>query len=569
MPEFTPKLSVTDTSILEQKSIDCLEVILYHSDIKTHFTINDKTANTDGKIELMTDRRIFGNITVQIKTYPTKYYGQSKFDFPTSIFGYAKNCPIEVVFLIAVDSQENIAYWKHIDKPLISKQQEKSNQETITIHFDQDEIVNKENIDSTVKRWKELYQQRCNLILRNEEINKKNEQLTNQLEKFQDPSFSISKDDVIRIQKFIDTYNHLLDYEYQSIKSLYFSNAWKMGIAVFEYEDDKLSYVIHEIRYGENSLLIKEIPAERIKDYINYTLVYRSCIKNAIKENPENYAFTLIQMKIKDIIENKKIIFLTEETAIEFIFDFIAQNTNSIKIKKEESYELISLKTSLEEKFPLIGTRISYISINNNKNVNVNNIYDCIQFLVNGGNTTIKRLYPGKGHYGNTGFVSDFYSSDLAFEKVRIIYKIIPSLFDAFMITVFPSLRDKITFFDGYDLILVNLIYQDGEPNNYYQNHQIVLYYLELSNKSNIVPDLIVSYNFDSDLFRANNISKESSINELFDLGKMIIYHGKKYKLRRLEGADINILYDNYCIHNLLYHYLKRRFKDYLNPTHL
>ena len=59
MSKFKPKLSVTESDILEKQSIDCLEKLLSHSDIKTHFTISDKNANIDGKIELMTDSRIF------------------------------------------------------------------------------------------------------------------------------------------------------------------------------------------------------------------------------------------------------------------------------------------------------------------------------------------------------------------------------------------------------------------------------------------------------------------------------------------------------------------------------
>ena len=229
---------------------------------------------------------------------------------------------------------------------------------------------------------------------------------------------------------------------------------------------------------------------------------------------------------------------------------------------------MISLKTLLEEKIPLTGTRISCLSVNN-RNVNINNLYDCILFLINGGNTTIKRLYPSKGHYGNTGFVSDFYSPTLAFEKVKFIYKVLPSLFDAFMITVFPSIREEITFFDGYDLVLVNLTYVDGEANNYLQNHQIVLYYLKLCKISTIAPELIVSQNYESELFRANNILNGESINECLYSGKIIKYNGKKYNLKMREGTDVRVLFENYSLHNMLYEYLKRRFKDYLRPTHL
>ena len=54
------------------------------------------------------------------------------------------------------------------------------------------------------------------------------------------------------------------------------------------------------------ALLIKEIPTDRVKDYTKYTIIYRNCMENALMQDPEVYAFKLIQMKIKDILENKK-----------------------------------------------------------------------------------------------------------------------------------------------------------------------------------------------------------------------------------------------------------------------
>lgn len=214
MTGFKPKQSTSDSDIQEKASVVCLDGLLSHEDIKTHFSLNDKTANTDGKIELLTDRLICGNITVQIKTYPPKYYGKSKYDFPTSIFGYAKNCPIELVFLIAVDTQHNTAYWKYIDKSLIIKHEDKHHQDEITIYFEENEIIIRENIDETIRRWKVLYKNTSDLINQVEDINNENELFKIQLKKYQNPDFTIQGDYIIKLQIFIDKYNHLLDFDY-------------------------------------------------------------------------------------------------------------------------------------------------------------------------------------------------------------------------------------------------------------------------------------------------------------------------------------------------------------------
>ncbi|MDO9341542.1 MAG: DUF4365 domain-containing protein [Bacteroidales bacterium] len=563
MSGFTPNLSETNTDIIEKKSIDCLDKILSHCDIKTHFTAKDKNANIDGKIELMTEKRIYGNITVQIKTYPSKYHNQAKYDFPTSIFGYAQRCSIELVFLFAVNNKENIAYWKHIDKSLIIKHGDKFNQETITIHFEENETVHKDNIDETVKRWKELYKKTSDLITQTELISQENEQLKVKLEKYQNPTFTIGRDNIIKLQRFIDKYNYLLDYDYNFIKRHYYSNPWKIGIVVFEYGLNELSYIIHKIEKGENGLLIQEIPTKHVKYFTDFIVTYLNCKENAINNNPEKYAFNLIQEKVMELLENKAVLFLTVETAIEYIFDFVNQEGHYLNIKQDESYELIPLRVLLEDKYPKIDASLPFFSMIGNRRININILYDSVLFLIDKGFTYIHRLYPAKGYYGKTGFVSDWYTPDLALKKVRFVYELLPSLFDAYMITAFPYLRDHITFYDGYDLILVNLIYFEGKPERYTQNHQIVVYYLKLVKGTITLPELVISLNFESDIYQVNNISDIDSMIDYFSPDKTIFYRGENFEVMKQEGVDISIIFDNYYIHNILYRHLNDRFKDY------
>jgi hypothetical protein len=565
MTEFKPKQSLTNTDIQERNSILCLERLLSHCDIKTHFTLNDKAANIDGIIDLLTDRIICGKITVQIKTYPKKYYGKSKYDFPTSLFGYAKKCPTEIVLLVAVDNKNNIAYWKNIDRALILKYEDKSSHGKITIHFEENEIIHMDNVDETIKRWKELYKKTSDLINQGEVNHKENEQLKIQLRTFQNPIFTIHKDHVIKLQRFIDKYNYLLDYEYNYIKLHFYSNPWKIALVVFEYGHDEISFIIHEIEFGENGLIVKEIPIDQVKDFTNYSVMYRNCRENAINDNPEKYAFKLIQEKVLEMLENKSVLFLTEDTAIEYIFDFITQEGSYLGINKEVTYNLIPLNEIILEKYPTVSESTPFSVFIGKHRLNLNIFYDCIQFLIDKGFTFIYRPYPSKGQFGKTGFVSDFYTPELAHKKIKFLYELMPSLFDAYMITAFPYLRNIISFYSGYDLILVDLTYIDEKPDNYTQNHQIVVYYLRLCEGTIKPPELIVSLNYQSSLYFENDISSYESMTEHFDSFKRLIYHDNKYEIMKSEGVDISLLFGDYFIHNMLYKYLCDRFNDYFS----
>jgi len=561
--EFTPNISTSDNDIAEELSVDCLKEILRHDDIKTHFTTNDKTANIDGYIELLKERRICGKITVQIKTYPQKYTGLAKFDFPTSIFAYAQKCSSELVFLIAVDNIQKIAYWKYISTTIINDNLSKANQQTITIGFKTSEILSKENLEGTIAHWKSLYQTQSNLIINSVKINQENEELKSKLSKYQNPEFLIDNDYVVSLQKFIDTYNTLLDNEFRSIKNHYYFNTWKIGIALFECESNAVSYILYDIKNGKNDLIIKEIPIDEVRNFSVYTELYRNCMENVIHNSPESYAISLIKHKTIEFIKGKSVLFQTPEIATEYIFDFIKREGNYIRLRDEEPYILPNIKEKLEVKFPnIINNNIFHYTTGHHR-INMNVIYGCICYLINNGVTLLERNYPDKGNYANTGFVSDCYTSELAFEKLKFFYTRIPALFDSYMEAMFPMLKEQICFFDRYDLVLVNLTYIDSESVEYYQNHNIVLHYLKAQSRSSLKPEIILSLNYNAELYKQNKMDNKELVTEHIRFHKGIYYKGNEYKIFKQEGLDMSLFFGDYYIHNMLYHYLHERFKDY------
>jgi len=560
---FTPNKSKSDSDVAEKSSIRCLEEILNHDEIQTYLTVNDKTPNIDGYIELLDKRLPIGKITVQVKTYPKKYNGESKFDFPTSIFGYAQHCITEFVFLIAVNKRENVAYWKYINNELIIQYQEKTNQSKITIGFDKSEILSNENIDETIEYWKSLFKAKYDLIIQSSETAREKIELITLLEKYRNPTLSFAKKYIISIQKFIDTYNFYLDSEYNSIKKYYYPNTWKIGIALFECTDDKISYIIYKIREGENDLLIREIPSDKVKEFTNYVEISSHYSENVIYDNPDGYAFKLIQKKTLELLENKSILFLTQEIASEYIFDFIKREGHYIDIKQKDTYYLKELKELFERKYNEIQTGISYNLVKGNHEINLNIFYSCVCFLIKNKITNLDKIYPLKGKYSNTGFVSDSYTAELAFEKLKYFYERIPILFESYMDSMFPSLKNEITFFDGYDLILVDLKYRDFNRDTYGENHQINLYYLKQTKGIKLNQKIIASLNQDANIYRENNIDDTNPIERYFGFNQKIIYHGNEYGIFKMSGEEMSLFFKDYYIHNMLYKYLNDQFNGY------
>lgn len=154
---FEPNHSTSPNDRADEESVLSLRTLLKGSATKCYISEGDKTANIDGHIELLQDDRPCGDITVQVKTYPRKYQDLGKYDIPTSLLGYAQNNPLEVVVLLVVDNQNGKVYWKYISQEFIIASHEKNNQKTITYHFENSEILTKENKDDIIIKWKEIY----------------------------------------------------------------------------------------------------------------------------------------------------------------------------------------------------------------------------------------------------------------------------------------------------------------------------------------------------------------------------------------------------------------------------
>lgn len=151
---FKPQISLTSNTVKEISSIHFIEELLIGK-VNLLLSSNDKTPNIDGYIELLDEtNRICGKIAVQVKTVNGSDEGKKKFPCPTSLFGYADNTT-DIVFLFAVDHANKWVLCKHISRSLIKQYSAKSSQDSVTIHFSDEEVITSSNVEiflSTLKK---------------------------------------------------------------------------------------------------------------------------------------------------------------------------------------------------------------------------------------------------------------------------------------------------------------------------------------------------------------------------------------------------------------------------------
>ena len=393
---FKPKPTYLENDAREQQSVDFINGLLKGTRAYPNIKYGEKGANIDGEIQLLDEEnRINGKLTVQVKTVSPCNEEKNEFPCPTSLFGYAERT-IDVVLLMAVDHAQKVVLWKYISRPLINENIHKANQETITLHFDDTEKLSAENVTETIDRWNSLFLQQRNLIIEAAEVKSENEKLRQQLVNVEAPAFTIPQSEVIKIQRFSDTYNGLLDKEFNYVKKICYPNVWKQGIAIGEYQDTELLYSLYSIRYGENSLLVKQLPKETIGK-TNFNIASHSYVDNKIKQDIPGLVKERISDDVKKLFNATKFIPPYENYIIEYVQDFVYQNRSILGSKND----FTALKSFIEQRFTTYAGTLPTIAIIGYQRVNIRLVYDCVTYLLNRGYTSFVQLYPPKGNYSN------------------------------------------------------------------------------------------------------------------------------------------------------------------------
>lgn len=527
---FLAKISQTAQGIKEKKSVHFIERLLEDHQVHDKIEKEDKGANIDGFIDILDkDGRIRGKITVQVKTVNKEDEGKYRFPCPASLFAHAERTT-DVVVLLAVDHSEQLVLWKHISRQLLEDNRDKENQETITLHFSKTERLSQNNVIETIEQWYKLSLYDVGLLTNARTISIENEELREQIVNSSSSKFDLPIEDITKIQLFSDTYNSLFDREFLYFKRLFNDECWKTGLAVFKYDNCELIHSMFPIRYGENSLLIKQLPLSMLKDCKD-PFINMNCEKNSIKENPVVFASDYIKKQLSDFIKKNPIIPSYDAFLIEYLREICRQHPEFI-IKKEQFDDIVTIINRLEKQYPELSNR-SRDTTYSYKNINIGHFYDVTLLLKHRGYTKIPLVYPEHGKYGLTGFVSDFFMPESALKKLEIVVDIAYS-------AIIRFIRDCIPLTQMYrnGIMIANLIIYDLDytpQNTRYGFPRLNAYYFEGQDDKS---------KFCIECYSHNNlhITDENNVKSVYELGKVepVIHNGNRYKLLKTEGCDIN-----------------------------
>ena len=164
--KFKPKKITNPNDRLDEDGVLCIRGLLKHTQAIAHgIESHDKTPNIDGNIELVDDEeRPIGELTIQAKTYKSKYKGHNKADIPAYFVAYASRIRNKICVFFSVNAHENKIYWKYISDDYIRDFINEGDNETHVYQFKKDEILSNENVHETIDRWKQIFNEKNALL---------------------------------------------------------------------------------------------------------------------------------------------------------------------------------------------------------------------------------------------------------------------------------------------------------------------------------------------------------------------------------------------------------------------
>ena len=165
---FKPKKVTNLNDRLDEDGVLCIRGLLKHTQAIAHkVESHDKTPNVDGNIELIDDEdRPVGELTIQAKIYKSKYQGQNKADIPAYFVAYASRMRNKVCVFFSVDANANKIFWKYISDDYIREFQKRGDNAIHGYQFTKDEILSNENVHETINRWKQIFNDKIALLLK-------------------------------------------------------------------------------------------------------------------------------------------------------------------------------------------------------------------------------------------------------------------------------------------------------------------------------------------------------------------------------------------------------------------
>ncbi|UIR56957.1 hypothetical protein LZQ00_03865 [Sphingobacterium sp. SRCM116780] len=563
----------------------------------------DKFPNIDGYLELTDQDQIpQGKMEVQLKKLHRSNSKAPKFQVHLSFIMYCRDVAAVPVLLIVIDIGNKCAYWEYFSKERSSQLFDGAKGNTLVIHFNKNNYI-KENDTNYYGHWLSICKAHHFSI---SNFNSVNERLRNslltisELTKLTKEAVGTEDENYVHIHRFLDLYNNLLDYKFNTMKKLLFPGVWKVGLAYVNFEVNQIDYLLYTVNYKLNDSLIKKIDFPRARGLMN-EYGFTRAMSNPIIDKPVQTAYQEIYEGLKKVIEGKRLFVINDCIAHEYISAFLNYYKRLILIDPDgsEQITLKFLRFLVLEKWPCLLMNYSHSDIPEDylanaivipvdlkklyeksfsrkddleklfANYEITAIYQkykdklqlnsslfdipylvkLLDYLIGNGAIYAIKPYLDRDRDIGGGLIWSGFSKEVMFENMKAMVSNLITTYNTFIYLFFNELFDELKFEEDYDLLI------------------FVLH--EFADKLN-KPPAIGYYKF------RMVAGKKTSFKVQFFYADEAPFDYKKpfendleidedlYELKASQGIDHHILFERTPLYTLLYKFAMERFEKHL-----
>jgi hypothetical protein len=281
----------------------------------------DKIPNTDGSVELVgEDQRSLGRLEIQVKKLPD---GATSFQCPVALIDYSERSLLPLL-LVCADVANKRAYFRHLHRAMMPELP--PGQASFVIHFDP-KVHSISTETQYVRQWTEILEERRQRISEHPRL----AQIAARIDLNHVPH-----KDRVYFQEYIENINRLLELDFPAVKDQFFTEAWKLGVAVAAADATRVFFQLYTILPGDPDIRVSGISAPKA---LQHTWIGRGSLKEPL---PQAEDFVLD--KVAEMLKGKSFPLLGPRLAIEYLFWFVDEFGVALGIERSDRLSVADLQ---------------------------------------------------------------------------------------------------------------------------------------------------------------------------------------------------------------------------------
>lgn len=228
-----------------------------------------------------------------------------------------------------------------------------------------------------------------------------NDRLREEVLKVKGIEFTMPAEEIQKIQSFIDCYNSVMDRELKFIKEFLYPNTWKFGIAIIEYEDDRLSYCIYSVKKGETAPLVKQMPQDyRVIHQMRYDVMTGFNMENPMRNDYRQLVRRRIKDHISQFLSHYKELPMTIPVAMERVASYFEEDYNGIVVPLEMRDDFNKMVDWMSENIGYVLRPRTQVIYGFHQTRDFFELYNSLKFLISERYHQLQLFYPQKESMG-------------------------------------------------------------------------------------------------------------------------------------------------------------------------